>query len=391
MQDKTEEKSLYVCPICGNSDKRYIGYINSKPYCRKCISFKGREADNSYKIPSKAGYKLDYELSNDQLKLSEKLILNYKKGINTLVHAVCGSGKTEIVLEVIKYSIECGDKVGFAVPRRDVANELYERFKVIFKRNKIALVHGGHTDELNGDLVCLTTHQLYRYKEYFDLLILDEVDAFPFKNNEVLNQFFYLSVKGKYIMMSATPDETLLNKFKGKGFDVVQLFSRFHKHPLPVPKLIEAKSILIYGQLIKVLKYFLKKKKQVFVFCPTIQCCRITYFFLKIFFKNGNYVHSKRVQRTDIISKFKNKEFDYLVTTAVLERGVTVKDLQVIVFNADHKIYDRYSLVQIAGRVGRKKDAPGGEVIFIGKKISKSMLLAREDILDANKSVQALL
>ena len=382
---------FYCCPVCGNTDPRYIGHINGKPYCRKCISFKGKEALTGFKIPSKAYYKLSYELSLDQQRLSKQLIENYKKGINTLVHAVCGSGKTEIVLEVIKYAVECGDRVGFAVPRRDVAIELFERFESNFKRNKIVLVYGGHTDLLEGDLVCLTTHQLYRYKDYFDLLILDEVDAFPFKNNEVLNQFFYLSIKGKYIMMSATPDNELLKKFDNEGYDIVQLFSRFHGNPLPVPVLKEAKYFICYIILFRELKKFLLFKKQIFVFCPTIQICKRTFLFLKLFFKKGNVVHSKRVDRNKIIKDFKTNKYDYLVTTAVLERGVTVKDLQVIVFNADHKIYDRYSLVQIAGRVGRKKDAPKGEVVFIGKKISKSMLEAREDILDANKSVQTML
>jgi len=54
------------------------------------------------------------------------------------------------------------------------------------------------------------------------------------------------------------------------------------------------------------------------------------------------------------------------VTTAVLERGVTLKNVQVIIYDADSDIYNEYSLVQIAGRVGRKYDAPTGEVIFLG-------------------------
>lgn len=377
----------YVCPICGNTDKRFIGYRNGKPYCRKCISFKGKEAENSYKIPVRANYKLSYELSGDQKRLSKALIENYKRSINSLVHAVCGSGKTEIVLEVIKYAIECGDKVGFAVPRRDVVIELHERFTEIFKRNKVALVYGGHTDNLNGDLVCLTTHQLYRYKEYFDLLIIDEVDAFPFKNNEILNQFFKLSIKGRYIMMSATPDKELLDKLKGEGFDILDLFSRFHKHPLPVPRLESGKLVYPYYLLLKHLREFLDRNKQVFVFCPTIIECKITFTILNIFFRKGNLVHSQKADRSQIITDFKAKKYRYLVTTAVLERGVTVKDLQVIVFKADHRIYDRYSLVQIAGRVGRKKDAPDGDVIFIGRKISNSMIEAKEDILDANEGV----
>ena len=55
---------------------------------------------------------------------------NYKKGIDSLVYAVCGSGKTEICLQIIKYAINCGDKVAFALPRRDVAIELHNRLNM---------------------------------------------------------------------------------------------------------------------------------------------------------------------------------------------------------------------------------------------------------------------
>lgn len=383
-------ETKFVCPVCGNDNESMIGYLNGKPYCRKCIKFQGEEAPNSFKIPAKARYKLNYSLSNDQLRLSNSLIENYKKGINTLVHAVCGSGKTEIVLEVIKYAVECGDRVGFAVPRRDVVIELYDRFHEIFKFNKVVMVYGGHTERLEGDLVCLTTHQLYRYKDYFDLLILDEVDAFPFKGSDILETFFNKSIKGKYIMMSATPDEELLNKFSREGMCILELFSRFHEHPLPVPEIKKSNILGIFLILKNELKRFLNKGKQVFVFAPTIDECESVFFYLKLFFKNGAFVHSKNPNRSQIISDFKSKKYQFLVTTAVLERGVTVKDLQVIVFKADHSIYNRYSLVQIAGRVGRKADAPEGEVIFIVQDININVREAREDIITANKNLQNL-
>lgn len=377
----------FVCPNCGNKDSRYIGYFKGKPYCRKCISYKGEEADNFFKIPSKAYYSLNYSLSEDQKRLSSILVNNYKKGINTLVHAVCGSGKTEIVLEIIQYAIECGDKVGFAVPRRDVVIELYERFSSIFKRNKIALVYGGHTDDLTGDLICLTTHQLYRYKDYFDLLIVDEVDAFPFKGDEVLNSFFERSIRGHHVLLSATPDKNLLAKYKENGNDIVQLFSRFHGHPLPVPRVIISTQFISFFILIKELKKFVGTKKPVFVFTPTIKMCERINLILKLFVSGGTCVHSKCDDRNKRISDFKNGKFKFLVTTAVLERGVTVKDLQVIVFNADSYIYDRYSLVQIAGRAGRKKDAPDGEVIFIASRSNKEIEGAISDINTANKNL----
>lgn len=380
-------KQEFVCPICGNKDPKMIGYLNGKAYCRKCIVFKGDEADNHFKIPAKASYKLDYSLSKDQEKLSFELIDNYKKGINSLVHAVCGSGKTEIVLEVIKYAIECGDRVGFAIPRRDVVIELYERFSSIFKRNNIALVYGGHTSQLEGDLVCLTTHQLYRYQNYFDLLIVDEVDAFPFKGNDVLKSFFERSIKGKYILLSATPDDDLLMKFSKEGFKTLQLFSRFHGHALPVPRVLKGNIIAIYYLLFKSAKKLLDEGKQIFIFAPTINECEQTYKFLRIFFKGGYYVHSKLLTRNKVISDFKKKKYKFLVTTAVLERGVTVKDLQVIVFKADSILYDKHALIQIAGRVGRKKDAPEGEVIFIVNRETKAIKDTISDIEEANKSL----
>ena len=46
---------------------------------------------------------------------------------------------------------------------------------------------------------------------------------------------------------------------------------------------------------------------------------------------------------------------------------MTVKNLQVIVYHADHVLYTKAALIQIAGRVGRKIGATGGEVLFLSE------------------------
>ena len=84
----------YKCPICGNTDIHSIGYLNGKPYCRRCISFRGKEADEPVIEPKNADYKLNYRLSKEQKTLSKQLVINYKNGINSLVKAVCGLPKT---------------------------------------------------------------------------------------------------------------------------------------------------------------------------------------------------------------------------------------------------------------------------------------------------------
>ena len=288
----------------------------------------------------------------------------------------------------IKYVINCGEKVAFAVPRKDVVIELYNRLKMIFCNNKVVSVYGGHNKDLYGDIVVLTTHQLFRYKNYFSLIILDEIDAFPFKNNVVLKNIFFNSLCGHYIFMSATPTKDALQLFKGENKEILKLDIRFHRHPLPVPIFVIRKMFIRYIALILIMKDILSKGRQLFVFAPTIEECEMIYKYVSLFFKNGNYVHSKHPFRNEIISEFKQKKWSFLVTTSVLERGVTVKSLDVIVIDSDSKIYDSGTLIQIAGRAGRKKDDPTGKVIFIAKKKTKEMEDANASIIQSNKALQ---
>ena len=378
----------FVCPICGNNDIHSIGMLNGKPYCRRCISFRGEEVEHKPSYPKKAPIHLEYELSPEQKILSDKLVEKYKKGIDSLVYAVCGSGKTEICLQIIKYAINCGDKVAFALPRRDVAIELHNRLKEIFKYNKVICLYGGHTKDKEGDIIVLTTHQLYRYRQYFSLIILDEIDAFPFKDDPILHSMFYQALCGHYIMMSATPSKEVISHFKEENKEILRLEIRFHRHPLPVPKIVNRNKLLQYLYLIRKIKQFKKQNKPVFIFAPTIELCEKIYKILSIFIRGGNYVHSKRNRRSEIIEEFRNKMYSFLVTTSVLERGVTVKDLQVIICQSDHKIYEKGTLIQIAGRVGRKKDAPTGEVIYLCEKVTTDMADSIKEIMKNNEALE---
>lgn len=365
--------------------------LNGKPYCRRCISFKGEEVEHKPSYPKKATIHLEYELSSEQKELSDKLVENYKKGIDSLVYAVCGSGKTEISLSVIKYVINCGEKVAFALPRRDVCIELSNRLKEIFKENKVSCVYGGHTKNKFGDIVVLTTHQLYRYKKYFSLIILDEIDAFPFKGDPVLYAMFEQACSNHYIMMSATPSDDIISHFQQDGKDILRLETRFHRHPLPVPQIVEGPTVFIFYKLITYLIRYIKENKPVFVFAPTITECESLFHLLSIFIRGGNYVHSKRQNRSEIIDGFRHGLYKFLVTTSVLERGVTVRNLQVIIYKCHNFVYEKGILIQISGRAGRKKEAPEGEVIFLANKKTTAMDEAINTIKGSNLVLQDML
>ena len=381
----------FICPRCGNSNPTYIGYLKGEPYCRFCISMKGKNAEPKHKGKGSIVMKLGYPLSKEQQAISDKVVANYKDGKDTLINAVCGAGKTELIYRVMANVLSQGKAVAFAVPRRDVVIELSQRIHMVFPCNSIVSIYGGHTDKLEADIVVLTTHQLYRYEKYFDLIILDEIDAFPFKNNKLLSSMFFRAIKGRIVMMSATPSSDVIEFFSKENREILELNTRFHRHPLPVPQVVRKIGYLKIPYLVKKLKEYILEGKKVFVFAPTIDRCEFVAKLLKIPVKNGTFVHSKCKNRAQIIKDFKEGKYDYLVTTAVLERGVTFKDLQVIIYDADSDIYDSQALIQISGRVGRKIDAPEGEVIFLVNKETDQIKTAIRTIQDKNKHLQDLL
>lgn len=379
----------YVCPRCGNQDESFLARNKQgRIYCRRCLSFNGSPAKPNLVRSLDSGLSLSYELSEDQKRLSRRLIENFLAGRDSLVHAVCGAGKTEIVLGVFELALRRGLQCGFAVPRRDVAIELHGRLASAFPGIRCTLVHGGRTNELTGDLIVLTTHQLYRYEQYFDLLVADEIDAFPYRGDFVLESFLRRSVRGRIVFMSATPPPEVVQEFSKEGREILRLDTRFHGHPIPVPRFVESLSIVQPFHAAYFARRYIRQRKPVFLFAPTIGECERCYRLISPFLPGGAFVHSEHPERARIIHDFREGRLRYLVTTSVLERGVTVKGLQALIILADQEaIYDRATLVQISGRVGRKKDEPEGEVLFLAERNTEAMKGAVDEIKKSNEAL----
>ncbi|MGI6154696.1 MAG: helicase-related protein, partial [Enterococcus lemanii] len=74
-----------------------------------------------------------------------------------------------------------------------------------------------------------------------------------------------------------------------------------------------------------------------------------------------------------------------LLTTTILERGVTFENVSVIVMGANHSVYTKSSLVQIAGRVNRKGEFKSGRVIFFYNQNTKAIRQACQEIKAMNQ------
>ena len=117
-------------------------------------------------------YTLQYPLTRAQAEIAVKCAEQIETS-DVLIHAVCGAGKTELIVFSIAKMLKERKKVCFAIPRRQVVLELRERLAQYFPHAIVIAVCGGHTSVTDGDLIICTTHQLYRYYKMFDLLILD--------------------------------------------------------------------------------------------------------------------------------------------------------------------------------------------------------------------------
>src|SRR5699024_4368987 len=96
-------------------------------------------------------------------------------------------------------------------------------------------------------------------------------------------------------------------------------------------------------------------------------------------------VHANDLDRTGKIERFRRKKTKVLMTTTILERGINFPSIDVIVLNASNQVFDMAALVQIAGRAGRDKDNPRGDVLFLHEGLTEAILEAKEMIRMMNK------
>ena len=309
-------------------------------------------------------YELTYPLTKQQQMVSKQICHHVAHHQSVLTYAVCGAGKTELVMEVIKNHLNEGKKVGFAISRRQVVLEIQQRMQEAFKEINVIAVCEGYNDVVDGDLIVCTMHQLYRYYQTFDLLIMDEVDAFPYRNNEVLKQIATHACKGVMIYLTATPDEEMLESTKRNEIQMVELFQRPHGYPLIEPDIKVLPKQLQILFLTQFLFQQKKRKIQTLVFVPTIQMANELSLKLRIFFRCKAFT-SKSEDKEHIIDDFHKKKYECLITTTILERGITIKGIYIIVVQADHPVFNEASLTQIIGRVGRNIEMPTGKGIFL--------------------------
>ncbi|PLS04339.1 DEAD/DEAH box helicase [Neobacillus cucumis] len=400
----------FECVRCGNKDPQWFANYpcarcgENCLYCRQClmmgrisecsplISWNGPapETQNPSQIMAWQG-----TLSEGQKVASDHVVEAIRQNEEHLVWAVCGAGKTEVLFAGIETALAAQKRICIATPRTDVVLELTPRLKAAFPEIPIASLYGGSEDRhLYAPLTIATTHQLLRFYQAFDAIILDEVDAFPYTVEESLQ---YAAAQARkplsaLIYLTATPNSKWQRECRSGKRAFTTIPARFHRKPLPVPEFVwcgnwskQLQKGKLPPNVIRWIKTRIQSNKQTLVFFPHIPMMEKALKILRDIHPAIEAVHAEDPDRKGKVQKMRNKEILVLLTTTILERGVTFPNIDVAVVGAEDSIFTESALVQITGRAGRSKDHPSGVVSFFHYGKTEEMLKARKQIMTMNR------
>lgn len=409
----TKENSLWKCTRCGNTNQNlFAAYPCARckqkcTYCRNCIMMGrvssctpllGWNGSGPEVIPTENPLQWDGRLSDGQQHASAAVVKAIQTNSDILVWAVCGAGKTEVLFDGIDEAIRHGQRVCIATPRTDVVLELAPRFRKVFPTITLSALYGGSEERHQyAQLVISTTHQLFRFESAFDVVIVDEVDAFPYTFDKTLQWAVEKAARqlSAKIHLTATPSTKWQNECLAGKRNYITIPARFHRHPLPVPEFKWCgnwRKTIEKDRLPRIVEKWVSARllaeKQALVFLPNIKLMeKAAPLFQKLHPKIES-VHAEDPNRKEKVERMRAKETPILLTTTILERGVTFPNIDVAVVGAEDRIFTEAALVQISGRVGRSSDFPTGNITFFHYGQSKEMIKAKNHIIHMNSEAK---
>ena len=418
----TEDMTVSVCASCGSMECRTCTHCLNLGRIRSCSllvagsSFRppaaasGRAAREEELGPRLAKWGLapaQEAASTDALQYIGSVRRDIERGRSLdsgqavtgtfLLWAVTGAGKTEMIFPLIEDALLYGGRALVATPRRDVVLELKPRIEKAFPAERVVTLYGGSPERWGeGRITLATTHQLLRFDRAFDLVIIDELDAFPYHIDPMLHRAAERVCRrgGVFVFLSATPPEAMQRQVRRGTLRHARVPVRYHRHPLPVPARIAMPAVALClargalpGALLRRMAESVGRGAQVFIFITRIRQVDGVVRLLQRQFPEIRVegTSAADAQRGDRVLRFRERDIRMLVTTTILERGVTVPKSDVYILDADDKLFDEASLVQMAGRAGRSKDDPAGKVVFGSRQWNRAQRRAVRQIRGMNR------
>lgn len=312
---------------------------------------------------------LPFILTKGQKQIWEEIKKDLLKPtpMNRFLQGEVGSGKTVVAALSAYLSYLNGYQTLLMAPTEILALQHYKTMKELFARSddpKISLLTSTEKN-LSGDVI-IGTHALVTKKAKFSrvgLVVVDEQHRFGVAQRQALKE---KGVNPHLLTMTATPIPRTVALTLYNELDLSYL-SDMPVNRIPVKTYFVPKTKRMSGyEWIK--KQIDNEKAQVFVVCPLIEDSKhetmksvkaakseFEYLKTKIFSRYRlGLLHGKlkSKEKEKIMTDFKNRVYDILVSTPVVEVGIDVPTATIIVIEAAER-FGLASLHQMRGRVGR--------------------------------------
>lgn len=290
--------------------------------------------------------------------------------MNRLLQGDVGSGKTAVALTGIFMAVGSGFQAVYLSPTEVLAAQNCALLKTIFPDYRVGYLAGASTAKekreikeavMRGeiDILCGTHAVLQGDVLFRDLAfcVCDEQHRFGVAQRNALSE------KGEapdVLVMSATPIPRTLSLIFYGDLDVTTIPDKPKARQEVATSVIPERK---YEDMLVWIREEVKKGRQAYFVCPKIeddegQVTAATELYERLQ-KNLPTVRfallhgrMKEREKTAIMSAFKRKEYDALVSTTVIEVGVDVPEATVmVIYNAER--FGLSQLHQLRGRVGR--------------------------------------
>ena len=326
------------------------------------------------------------ELTPAQRRVADEQVQALKAGRSHLTYAVTGAGKTEMLFPMLTAALQAGKRIALVSPRVDVIVELAPRLREAFKTDFVVLYGDSPETYRYTQLVLASTHQLLRFRAAFDVIVVDEVDAFPYAENVQLEGAVQRATKpqGCHFYLTATPSARLLRDVSKQRLRISLLPRRYHGQPLPNFTIIKIGNWRkkLSWRIQRILHEYVMSKQRFLIFVPHVADLTATLNEITRLQPSLKIAatHAGDPDRQAKVQAMRASELQALITTTILERGVTFKGIDVMILGADDPVFSQAALIQIAGRCGRSASRPTGKVWTGVTERTRTVIQARNEI-----------
>ncbi len=319
---------------------------------------------------------LSFELTDDQLNVLSDIKLDMKniKPMNRLLQGDVGSGKTIVALISVLIAVSNGHQAVIMAPTEILADQHHQSITKLLKdfNYSVELLIGGTKKSEKNQIkesiqngkcnILIGTHALIEEDVDFTslgLVVIDEQHRFGVAHR---GKLIKKGIAPDVLIMTATPIPRTLTMTLYGDLDL-SLIKELPKNRMPIKTALRGEHSL--PDIFKFINDKHESGYQSFIVYPLVEdsekldlkAAEVHYSELKeTLLKDLNIglLHGRMnwKEKDETMQRFKNKEFDVLISTTVIEVGIDIPDANIIIIN-DAERFGLSQLHQLRGRVGR--------------------------------------